>query len=148
MHGNFKRCQLKYFSKAKKKKIRKTKVLKQNLIYTANKALAGETNSEGHMFGFLYFHRGVFSFHGRAVIMRSPIFFGILFWLLFFSGIASSMSILLTSAPSSSFLILQLVGTMWGLPKWVPCLHANIWATVLTWRIWILISSEDLWPLC
>lgn len=71
MHGNFKRCQLKYFSKAKKK-IRKTKVLKQNLIYTANKALAGETNSEGQMFGFLYFHRGLFSFHGCAVIMRSP----------------------------------------------------------------------------
>lgn len=57
---------------SKKKKIRKTKVLKQNFIYTANKALAGETNSEGHMFGFLYFHRGLFSFHGCAVIMRSP----------------------------------------------------------------------------
>lgn len=80
---------------------------KTKLHYPANKALAGEMNSEGHMFGFLDFHGVCFPSadvqSSRDHWVRSMVFF---------SGIASSMSILMASAPPSSFLILQLVGTM------------------------------------
>jgi hypothetical protein len=51
IHRNVKKCQLKYFSKAKNQ-VNKSSETK--FIYNGDEALVGQMNSEGHVFGLLH----------------------------------------------------------------------------------------------